>query len=98
MNLKRSEKCKLNVMLHKWVKPIALRLFGNPCAFNAPNGIVIAWDECDVMSKHTLNQSKLNLKRNQEVQVKRVVAQVSQTDRFALHLIIRGHLKLQWDL
>ncbi|KAF7802308.1 uncharacterized protein G2W53_041419 [Senna tora] len=48
-------------------------------------GLVIAWKKCEVMSKHTLNRkSRLNLKRLQEVQVKRVVAQVSQKDRFAL--------------
>ncbi|KAF7835411.1 uncharacterized protein G2W53_010270 [Senna tora] len=50
-------------------------------------GLAIAMKECEVMSKHILNQkARLNLKRIQEVQVKRVVAQVSQTDRFALYL------------
>ncbi|KAF7824005.1 uncharacterized protein G2W53_022149 [Senna tora] len=47
----------------------------------------IAWKECEVMSNHILNgKSRLNLKRIQEVQVKRVVAQVSQTNRFAFYL------------
>ncbi|KAF7802105.1 uncharacterized protein G2W53_041216 [Senna tora] len=45
------------------------------------------------MGKHRLNQNlRFNLKRIQEVQVKRVVAQVSQTDRFALYLGIREDL------
>ncbi|KAF7841501.1 uncharacterized protein G2W53_003799 [Senna tora] len=39
------------------------------------------------MSNHILNQkSQLNLKKFQEAQVKRVVAQASQMDRFALYL------------
>ncbi|KAF7839131.1 uncharacterized protein G2W53_007613 [Senna tora] len=62
-------------------------------------GLVIAWKELKVMSKHNLNQkSRLNLKRIEEVQVKRVVAQVSHTDRFALYLGIRVNLMLQWYL
>ncbi|KAF7835407.1 uncharacterized protein G2W53_010266 [Senna tora] len=57
----------------------------------------IAQKECEVMSKHILNQnSQLNLKRIQ-VQVKRVVAQVSQTDSFVLKLGIREDLILEWD-
>ncbi|KAF7844385.1 uncharacterized protein G2W53_001290 [Senna tora] len=61
-------------------------------------GLVIAWMECEVMPKHILNQnSRLNLKRFQEVQVKRVVAQVSQTYRLALYLGIRVDLMLEWD-
>ncbi|KAF7812411.1 uncharacterized protein G2W53_033387 [Senna tora] len=61
-------------------------------------GLVNAWKEYGVMSKHILNQnSRLNPKRFQEVQVKRVVAQVSQTDRFALYLGIRLDLELEWD-
>ncbi|KAF7839115.1 uncharacterized protein G2W53_007597 [Senna tora] len=61
-------------------------------------GLVIAWKVCEVMSKHILNKkSLLNLKRIQEIQVKRVVAQESQTDRFALYLEIRVDLMLEWD-
>ncbi|KAF7832141.1 uncharacterized protein G2W53_014474 [Senna tora] len=46
-------------------------------------GLVIALKVSEVMSKHILNRkSRLNLKRIQEEQVKRVVAEVSQTDRF----------------
>ncbi|KAF7832156.1 uncharacterized protein G2W53_014489 [Senna tora] len=49
--------------------------------------VVIAWKVCEVMSKHILNRKlRLNLKRIQEVQVKHVVAQGSQTNRFALYL------------
>ncbi|KAF7835408.1 uncharacterized protein G2W53_010267 [Senna tora] len=40
---------------------------------------------------------RLNLKRIQIVQVKRVVAQVIQTDLFALYLGIRVNLMLEWD-
>ncbi|KAF7812465.1 uncharacterized protein G2W53_033441 [Senna tora] len=59
-------------------------------------GLVIAWKVCDVMSKHTLSRkSQLNLKRIQEVQVKRVVAQLSQIDRFVLYLEIRVDLMLE---
>ncbi|KAF7835406.1 uncharacterized protein G2W53_010265 [Senna tora] len=47
-------------------------------------GLAIAWKECEARSKHIFNKkSRLNHKRFQEVQVKRVVAHVSQTDRFA---------------
>ncbi|KAF7812442.1 uncharacterized protein G2W53_033418 [Senna tora] len=50
------------------------------------------------MSKDILDQkSQLNLKIIQEVQAKRVVAQVSQTDRFALYLGIRVDLMLEWN-
>ncbi|KAF7839132.1 uncharacterized protein G2W53_007614 [Senna tora] len=49
-------------------------------------GIMIVWKECAVMPKHILNQKpRLNLKRILEVQVKRVPALVSETDRFALY-------------
>ncbi|KAF7834697.1 uncharacterized protein G2W53_009556 [Senna tora] len=59
-------------------------------------GHVIAWKVCEVMFKHILNQKlRLNLKRIQEVQVIRVVAQVSQTDRFAMYLGIRVDLFLE---
>ncbi|KAF7839146.1 uncharacterized protein G2W53_007628 [Senna tora] len=61
-------------------------------------GLVITWKVCEVMSKQILNiKTRLNLKRIQEVQVKRVVPQVSQTDRFALYLEIHGDLMLEWD-
>ncbi|KAF7832137.1 uncharacterized protein G2W53_014470 [Senna tora] len=61
-------------------------------------GLVIAWMECEVMSKRNLNRTlKLSLKRIQEVQVKRVVAQVCQTDHFALHLGIQVDSMLEWD-
>ncbi|KAF7839149.1 uncharacterized protein G2W53_007631 [Senna tora] len=39
----------------------------------------------------------MNFKRFQERQVKRVVAQVGHTDRFALYLGIRVDLMLKWD-
>ncbi|KAF7839138.1 uncharacterized protein G2W53_007620 [Senna tora] len=49
-------------------------------------GLVIAWKECEVMYKHIFNpKSPLNLKRLEEVQVKRVVSHLSQMDRFALY-------------
>ncbi|KAF7835555.1 uncharacterized protein G2W53_010414 [Senna tora] len=49
-------------------------------------GVMIAWKVCEVMYKHVLNsKSRSNLKRIQ-VQVKRVVALVGQTNRFALCL------------
>ncbi|KAF7841513.1 uncharacterized protein G2W53_003811 [Senna tora] len=61
-------------------------------------GLVIASKECEVMLKHNLNRkAQLNLKRIQEVQVKHDVAQVSQTDRFALNLEVRVDLKLERD-
>ncbi|KAF7835558.1 uncharacterized protein G2W53_010417 [Senna tora] len=61
-------------------------------------GLVIARKVCEVMSKHIFNRkSRLNLKRIQEVEVKRVIAQVSQTYRFALYLGIRVDLMLEWD-
>ncbi|KAF7839124.1 uncharacterized protein G2W53_007606 [Senna tora] len=61
-------------------------VFGNPSGFNAPMALVIAWKVCQVMSKHILKlKSRLNLKRIQEVQVKRVVAKVNQTDHFMLY-------------
>ncbi|KAF7812470.1 uncharacterized protein G2W53_033446 [Senna tora] len=61
-------------------------------------GLLIAWKKCQVMFKDILNRKlRLNLKRIQEVQDKRVVAQVSQTDHFALYLKIRVYLMLEWD-
>ncbi|KAF7841506.1 uncharacterized protein G2W53_003804 [Senna tora] len=61
-------------------------------------GLVIAWKVCEVMSKYILNRkSQLNLKRNEEVQVKCVDAQVNQTVRFALYLGIHVDLMLEWD-
>ncbi|KAF7832172.1 uncharacterized protein G2W53_014505 [Senna tora] len=58
----------------------------------------MAWKVCEVMSKHILNQQlRLNIKGIHEVYVKYVVAQVSQTDRFALYLEIRVDLMLYWD-
>ncbi|KAF7844388.1 uncharacterized protein G2W53_001293 [Senna tora] len=49
------------------------------------------------MSRDILNRKlQLNLKRIQEVQVKRVFAQVTQTDRFVLYLGIRVDLMLKW--
>ncbi|KAF7832140.1 uncharacterized protein G2W53_014473 [Senna tora] len=61
-------------------------------------GLVIAWKECEVMCKNILNQKeRLNLKIIQEVQVKRVIAQVSKTDRFVLYAGIRVKLMLGWD-
>ncbi|KAF7812431.1 uncharacterized protein G2W53_033407 [Senna tora] len=61
-------------------------------------GLVIEWKECEVMSNHILNgKSQLNLKRIQEVQINRVVAQVSQTRRFAINLGIRVDLMPEWD-
>ncbi|KAF7839154.1 uncharacterized protein G2W53_007636 [Senna tora] len=48
-------------------------------------GLVIPLNVSQVMYKQILNwKSRLKLKRIEEVQVKRVVAQVSQTDRSAL--------------
>ncbi|KAF7839162.1 uncharacterized protein G2W53_007644 [Senna tora] len=50
------------------------------------------------MSKQFFYQkSLLNRKRIQDIKVKRVVAQVSQTDRFALYLGIPLGLLLEWD-
>ncbi|KAF7839171.1 uncharacterized protein G2W53_007653 [Senna tora] len=50
------------------------------------------------MSKYNLQQkSRWNLKSIQEVQVKRVVPQVSETGRFALYLGIQVDLKLERD-
>ncbi|KAF7832096.1 uncharacterized protein G2W53_014429 [Senna tora] len=61
-------------------------------------GLVITWKVCEVMSKHILNRKpRLHLERIQEVLIKRVVAQVRQTDPFALHLGIRVDLMLEWD-
>ncbi|KAF7841515.1 uncharacterized protein G2W53_003813 [Senna tora] len=49
-------------------------------------GLTIAWKECEVMYEYILDQnSRLNLKTIEEVQVNRVVAQVSQTNYFALY-------------
>ncbi|KAF7844384.1 uncharacterized protein G2W53_001289 [Senna tora] len=74
-------------------------VFRNPRGFNAQMGLMITWKVCEVMSKHILNRkSPLNLKRIQEIQVKYVVAQVSQIDRFALNLEIPVDLMLEWDL
>ncbi|KAF7839134.1 uncharacterized protein G2W53_007616 [Senna tora] len=57
-------------------------------------GLMIAWKVCQVMSKHILKkQSRLNIK----VQVKRVVAQVSETDRYVLYFGIGVDLKLYRD-
>ncbi|KAF7812466.1 uncharacterized protein G2W53_033442 [Senna tora] len=73
-------------------------VFGNPSGFNARMGLVIAWKVCEVMTKNIMNRKfRLNLKGIQEVQVKRVVAQVSQTVRFAMYLGIRVDLMLKWD-
>ncbi|KAF7832167.1 uncharacterized protein G2W53_014500 [Senna tora] len=61
-------------------------------------GLVIVWKVCYIICKHILNRkSRLNIKRIQEVQVKRVVAQVGQTDRIALYLGIRVDIMLEWD-
>ncbi|KAF7833009.1 uncharacterized protein G2W53_015342 [Senna tora] len=61
-------------------------------------GLVIAWRVCQVLSNHILNRKLgLNLKRIQDVHVKRVVAQVSQTNRFTLYFGIQVDLMLEWD-
>ncbi|KAF7832173.1 uncharacterized protein G2W53_014506 [Senna tora] len=61
-------------------------------------GLVITWKLCQVMSEHIFKgKSQFNLNRIQEVQVKRDVTQVSQTDRLALHLGIRVDLMPEWD-
>ncbi|KAF7841522.1 uncharacterized protein G2W53_003820 [Senna tora] len=61
-------------------------------------GIVIAWKVCQVISTQVLNlKMRFNLNRIQEVQVQRVVAQVSQTNPFALYLRIQVDLMLEWD-
>ncbi|KAF7812438.1 uncharacterized protein G2W53_033414 [Senna tora] len=61
-------------------------------------GLIIARKVCDVMSKLILNQkSRLNIKKIQEVQLKCVVAQMCQTDRFALYFGIRVDGMLEWD-
>ncbi|KAF7844381.1 uncharacterized protein G2W53_001286 [Senna tora] len=71
-------------------------VFGNPSGFNTRMELVITWKVCDIMSKHILSRElQLNLKRIQEVQVKDVVAQVSQIDRFELYLGIRVDLTLE---
>ncbi|KAF7821602.1 uncharacterized protein G2W53_027057 [Senna tora] len=61
-------------------------------------GLVIAWKVCQVMPKHILTlKSQWNLKKEHEkYKFKRVVAQVSQTDRFALYSGIRVDLMLEW--
>ncbi|KAF7839135.1 uncharacterized protein G2W53_007617 [Senna tora] len=64
--------------------------------FNAGPGLVIARKEYEVMLKYILKQkSRLKLKRIEEVPVKHVVAQLRQTDRFALNLGIRLDLMLK---
>ncbi|KAF7832152.1 uncharacterized protein G2W53_014485 [Senna tora] len=61
-------------------------------------GIIIAWKVFEDMSKHILNQkSRLNTKNFHKVLVKRVVAQVCQTDPFALYFGIREDLMLESD-
>ncbi|KAF7841518.1 uncharacterized protein G2W53_003816 [Senna tora] len=61
-------------------------------------GLVIAWKVSEVMSKHILNRKmRLNLKSNQEVQVQRVVAQISQIEGIALYLRIRVDLIPELD-
>ncbi|KAF7839164.1 uncharacterized protein G2W53_007646 [Senna tora] len=53
-------------------------------------GLIIAW-------KFFYRKFRLNRKRIQDVQVKRVIAQASQTDRFALYLGLPQDLLLEWD-
>ncbi|KAF7835040.1 uncharacterized protein G2W53_009899 [Senna tora] len=122
------------------------RRFGNTSGSNAPMGLVIAWEVCQVMSKNILKgKPRFNLKRVQEAQVqtccrisesngcirvvfgnpngsnarmglvillesdlkdlhelrgKRLVAQVSQTRRFALYsrtgLVFMLRLESSW--
>ncbi|KAF7812433.1 uncharacterized protein G2W53_033409 [Senna tora] len=61
-------------------------------------GFVIIWKVCEVMSKHILDRnSRLNPKIIQDVQVNRVVAQVSHTNRIALYLGIRVDCMPEWD-
>ncbi|KAF7832159.1 uncharacterized protein G2W53_014492 [Senna tora] len=61
--------------------------------------LVIAWKVCKVMSRIIMNRkSRLNLKRIQQAEVKRVVAQSIQTDRFVVCFGIRLQLMLKWDL
>ncbi|KAF7839117.1 uncharacterized protein G2W53_007599 [Senna tora] len=58
-------------------------------------GLVITWKKFEVMSKSILNQkSRFNLKIIQ-VQVKRVVAQVSETNYFVLYMGIQVDLLLE---
>ncbi|KAF7808097.1 uncharacterized protein G2W53_040258 [Senna tora] len=60
-------------------------------------GLVIAWKVCQVMPKHILNcKSRLNLKKLKKYKFKYVVAQVSETDRFALYLGIQVVLMFKW--
>ncbi|KAF7832093.1 uncharacterized protein G2W53_014426 [Senna tora] len=71
-------------------------VFGNPSAFNARMGLIIVRKVCELMSKRILKRkSRLNLKRIQEVLVKRVAVEVSQTDRFALYFGIQVDLVLE---
>ncbi|KAF7839112.1 uncharacterized protein G2W53_007594 [Senna tora] len=58
----------------------------------------MACKACQVMCKHILNRkSRLNLNRIHEVQVKLIVAQMIQIDRFALYLGILVDLRIELD-
>ncbi|KAF7839147.1 uncharacterized protein G2W53_007629 [Senna tora] len=62
-------------------------VFWNLSGFDARMRLLITWMVFEGMSKHMLNiKTRLNLKRIEEIQIKRGVAHVSQTDRFALYL------------
>ncbi|KAF7814910.1 uncharacterized protein G2W53_028879 [Senna tora] len=65
--------------------------------FNARMGFAIARKVCQVMSKHILNRNRDSISKElKKYLFKRVVAQVSENDRFALYLGIQVDLMLEW--
>ncbi|KAF7834884.1 uncharacterized protein G2W53_009743 [Senna tora] len=86
-------------------------VFTNQCGFDARIGVVMAWEErgsclnifwmtnCGRISETFMNyEAKDLLRKNlQELRSKRLVAQVSETRRFALYLRTRVVLMLQLE-
>ncbi|KAF7844350.1 uncharacterized protein G2W53_001255 [Senna tora] len=69
-------------------------VFGNSGGFNARMGPVIAYKEFEWIQ--CLNLSRDRIEELKKCKLKRVVAQASQDDRYALYLGIQVYLRLEW--
>ncbi|KAF7835175.1 uncharacterized protein G2W53_010034 [Senna tora] len=98
LNQKNSRSTCSNVLSHKSVKRMRSRCIGNPSGCNARMGLVIAWEVCQVMSKHILNgKPRLNIKRIQEAEVRTCCRTSESNGCVRVVLGIRVRLMLEWD-
>ncbi|KAF7820783.1 uncharacterized protein G2W53_026238 [Senna tora] len=76
-------------------------VFANQSGFDAPIGVVLAWEERGIMSYHIPDdESRLDIRNLHELRGKRLVVQVTQTRRFALYLrtgvVLMVQLESSW--